>query len=140
MNTTPRTASGPRVAPLDALAAKGTFISFYDPDGTRFGLPTYPWRWAPRGLLTRRQLRAAGLRPGGQQPAAQILWRKGKRVAYLYLASLAMPKRTATPAQLVAIAAALRARRTCPLCGLEKPYCIPTSRGACNDCTDGGTR
>jgi hypothetical protein len=31
-------------------------------------------------------------------------------------------------------AKALRARRTCPTCCLEKPYCIPLSRGECNDC------
>jgi hypothetical protein len=123
-----------RVPTLDGARSRGIYVQFYDPDGTRFGLPTYPYRWAPKGLLTTRQLRARGLRPGGQQPAAQILWRRGKRVAYLYLASLALPKRTATPAQLAAIAAALRARRTCPACSQEKTYCIPTSRGICNDC------
>lgn len=134
MNTTRPPAAGTRAGYLDSLAAKGTFIEFYDPDGTRYGLPTYPWRWAPGDLLTVRQLRARGLRPGGQQPAAQILWRRGKRVAYLYYTALALPKRAATPAQLAALAAAMRARRTCKACGLEKPYCIPRSRGACNDC------
>jgi hypothetical protein len=113
------------------------YLDFYDPDGTRYGLPTYPYRWAPRGLLTIRQLRARGLRPGGQQPAAQILWNHHgrRRVAYLYHQNLALPKRQATPAQLIAIAAALRARRTCATCGTEKDYCIPLSRGECNDCT-----
>ncbi len=123
-----------RVPTLDGARSRGIYVEFYDPDGSRYGLPTYPYPWAPKDLLTVRQLRARGLRPGGQQPAAQILWRKGKRVAYLYLVSLAKPKRTATPAQLAAIAAALRARRTCPACGQVKPYCIPRSRGACNDC------
>lgn len=125
---------GTRVGHLEHCLSKGMYLQFYDPDGTRYGIPTYPWRSAPKGLLTLRQLRARGLRPGGQQPVAQILWRKGKRVAYLYLVSLALPKRTATPAQLAALAAAMRARRTCPVCGFEKPYCIPTSRGECNDC------
>jgi len=55
-------------------------------------------------------------------------------VAYLYRADLAKPKRHATTAQLAAIAKALRARRTCPTCGLEKPYYIPRSTGECNDC------
>jgi hypothetical protein len=123
-----------RVFTLDGARSRGIYVEFYDPEGRRFGLPTYPYHWAPKGLLTVRQLRAQGLRPGGQQPAAQIIWRKGKRVAYLYLASLALPKRTATPAQLAAVQAALRARRTCPTCGQEKTYCIPTSRGECNDC------
>ena len=76
-----------------------------------------------------------GLRPGGQSPAAQILWRRGLRVAYLYRADLALPKRQATPAQRAAIAKALRARRTCPTCGTEKPYYIPRSLGECLDCT-----
>lgn len=44
----------------------------FDPDGVRFGVPTYPWRLAPQGLATRRQLRALGLRPGGQEVAAQV--------------------------------------------------------------------
>ncbi|MFJ3827814.1 hypothetical protein ACIPWI_07570 [Streptomyces sp. NPDC090046] len=35
-------------------------------------LPVYPWRLAPDGLATRRQLRAAGLRPGGQDVVAQL--------------------------------------------------------------------
>ena len=73
--------------------------------------------------------------PGGQSPTAQILWRRGLRVAYLYRADLALPKRQATPAQHAAIAKALRARRTCPTCGTEKPYYIPRSLGECPDCT-----
>jgi hypothetical protein len=126
-----------RVAYLDYLrSSKNIFTEFYDPYGERYGLPTYPYHWAPQGLLTVRQLRTKGLRPGGQDIAAQILWRhrKQRRVAYLYREEQAKPKRTATTAQLAAIAKALRARRTCPTCGTEKPYCIPRSKGECNDC------
>jgi hypothetical protein len=123
-----------RVPTLDGARSRGIYIQFYDPDGTRYGLPTYPYRWAPKHLLTIRQLRAIGLRPGGQQPAAQILWRRGHRVAYLYDIALALPKREATSAQLTAITAALRARRICPVCGQEKSYYIPRSTGQCNDC------
>jgi predicted GIY-YIG superfamily endonuclease len=93
---------------LDRLVLSGTFVEFYDPHATRFPLPTYPYHWAPAGLATRRQLRAAGLRPDGQEVSAQILWRRGKRMAYLYHLALAMPKRSATPAQRAAIAKALR--------------------------------
>jgi hypothetical protein len=127
---------------LDSLRGKGIFQQFYDPEGERHGLPTYPYHWAPKGLYTIRQLRAMGLRPGGQDIAAQILWRHRRqtRVAYLYREDLAKPKRTATPAQRIAIGKALRARRTCPACGTEKPYCIPRSIGECNDCKDGGHR
>ncbi len=123
-----------RVPALDDARHRGIYVQFYDPDGTRYGLPTYPYRWAPKNLLTIRQLRQRGLRPGGQQPAAQILWRRGLRVAYLYDTALALPKRQPTPAQLAALANAMRARRTCPACGQEKVYCIPRSTGVCNDC------
>jgi hypothetical protein len=129
-----------KIPTLDGARSRGIYIQFYDPDGHRYGLPTYPYHWAPKGLLTIRQLRARGLRPGGQAPAAQILWRQGKRVAYLYRQDLALPKRTATSAQLAAIAAALRARRTCPACGQEKSYCIRLSTGQCNDCDSGWSR
>jgi hypothetical protein len=128
--------SSAKIAALDAITRTGTYVEFYDPDGTRYGLPTYPYRWAPKGLLTRRQLTANGLRPGGQPIAAQIIWkRKGKRrVAYLYRIDSAKPKRRATFAQLIAIQSALRARRTCASCGTEKDYYIPVSVGECNDC------
>jgi hypothetical protein len=125
-----------RIPTLDGARSRGIYVQFYDPDGRRYGIPAYPFHWAPRHLYTIRQLRAKGLRPGGQAPIAQILWRRGLRVAYLYRADLALPKRRATPAQLAAIAKALRARRTCPACGTEKPYCIPRSLGECSDCTD----
>lgn len=111
-------------------------MRFYDPTGQRFGMPTYPFHAAPAGLATLRQLRAQGLRPAGQQPAAQILWRRGTRVAYLYRIDQAAPKRTATPAQRAAIDRALAARRTCPTCGQTKPYYIPRRYGQCDDCQD----
>ena len=131
--------SSRRVPVLDGARARGIYVQFYDPDGRRYGIPTYPYHWAPKHLLTLRQLRAPGLRPGGQQPTAQILWRRGLRVAYLYRTDLALPKRHATPAQLQAISKALAARRTCPACGTCQPYCIPRSTGQCNDCTRGQT-
>ena len=108
---------------------------FYDPTGARYGLPTYPYKFAPDGLATIRQLRARDLRPGGQEIAAQILWRRGKRKAFLYRLDLALPKRTATAAQLAAVQRALLARRTCPTCGLVRDYYIPRRTGDCLDCT-----
>ncbi|WP_442812986.1 RRQRL motif-containing zinc-binding protein [Streptomyces sp. NBC_01800] len=35
-------------------------------------LPVYRWRLAPDGYATRRQLRALGLRPSGQDVAAEL--------------------------------------------------------------------
>ena len=129
-----------RIPVLDGARTRGIYVQFYDPDGHRYGIPTYPYHWAPKNLLTLRQLRARGLRPGGQSPVAQILWRHGLRVAYLYRADLALPRRQATPAQLTALGKALAARRTCTVCGTEKAYCMPRSTGLCNDCADGGHR
>lgn len=116
-----------------------TRAAYWDPNGTRYGLPTFWWKGAPEGYATRRQLRAAGLRPNGQEIAAQVLWRGigGTRAAYLYRVDLARPKRTATAAQLVAVDKALAARRTCPTCGLLRPYFIPRSLGECLDCAEG---
>ena len=121
---------------LDTLVALGRYIEFYDPDGHRYGLPTYPYRWAPAHLATVRQLRASGLRPGGQPIAAQILWwhRKQQRVAYLYDIAKAKTKRAASPAQLLAIGRALLARRTCGTCRQVKGYYIPRRYGECLDC------
>ncbi|WP_433299007.1 RRQRL motif-containing zinc-binding protein [Actinoplanes sp. CA-030573] len=110
--------------------------AFFDPDGSRYGLPTYWWRGAPDGYATRRQLRERGLNPGRQPIAAQILWAGigGTRVAYLYRLDLARPKRTPSPAQLRAVRRALLARRTCPTCRRVRPYYIPRSLGECLTC------
>ncbi|GII20850.1 RRQRL motif-containing zinc-binding protein [Planosporangium mesophilum] len=112
--------------------------AYVDPTGDRYGIPTFPWRGAPTGYATARQLRAEGLRPGGQPVAAQILWRGigGTRAAYLYRIDAAKPKRTATPAQLRAIERALAARRTCPTCREVRPYYIPRSLAECLTCSD----
>ena len=128
---------------LDALGARtGLRVEFYDPTGRRYGFPTFPYRYAPDGLVTRRQLRAEGLRPNGYDPVAQILWRHRKetRVAYLYRRDLAVPKRIPSPAQLAVIDKMLRARRTCPRCGQLRDYYIPRRTGACLICEPGGPR
>lgn len=102
-------------------------LVYHDPTGVRYGIPTFQWCRAPDGYATLRQLRAAGLRPGGQPVAAQILWHGvgGTRAAYLYLLALAKPKRTASAAQLRAVHLALRARRRCTTCRVVRPYYIP---------------
>ncbi|MGW1324533.1 RRQRL motif-containing zinc-binding protein [Streptomyces antibioticus] len=100
-------------------------------------LPVYPWRMAPDGLATRRQLRAKGLRPGGQDVAAQIerpRRRRGPLVAYLYRIDAAKPVRPMTPAKSAALAKANQARRICPECGRDAGYVIPRSLGRCVPC------
>ncbi|MFG3410383.1 RRQRL motif-containing zinc-binding protein [Streptomyces sp. NPDC048142] len=120
-------------------------MKFFDPTGETYGLPTYPRKFAPEGLATRRQLRARGLRPGGQDVVAQILWHGRRdpltrtrpvRAAYLYRLDLALPVRPMTPGRARAVAAMMRARRTCPLCTITYSYVIPTSLGSCPGCAD----
>ncbi|AWE51843.1 RRQRL motif-containing zinc-binding protein [Streptomyces nigra] len=100
-------------------------------------IPTYPWRLAPDGLATFRQLRARGLRPGGQDVAAQMerpRRRCGPLVAYLYEIHMAKPVRPMTPAKWAALAKANTARRTCPECRRDAGYVIPTTLGMCVTC------
>ncbi|MGG2461733.1 RRQRL motif-containing zinc-binding protein [Streptomyces sp. RGM 3693] len=102
-------------------------------------VPVYRWRLGPDGLATRRQLRALGLRPGGQDVAAQLerpRRRRGPLVAYLYRIDLALPVRPMTPAKWAAVRRALAARRTCPTCGQDAGYTLPTSLGTCLICAD----
>ncbi|MFF5024177.1 RRQRL motif-containing zinc-binding protein [Streptomyces collinus] len=100
-------------------------------------LPVFRWRLAPDGYATRRQLRAQGLRPGGQDVAAELQRprrRRGPLVAYLYRVDLAKPVRPMTPARRRALAKANRARRICPACRRDAGYVIPASLGMCTPC------
>ncbi|MFF4300493.1 RRQRL motif-containing zinc-binding protein [Streptomyces sp. NPDC001601] len=110
----------------------------YDPTGSAYGVPTYPWKLAPDGYATRRQLRARGLRPGGQPVAAQVMRTNRRagtpRVAYLYQVDRALPVRPMTSRKWGALALAMLARRTCPKCRLDVGYCIPRSHGICGLC------
>ncbi len=115
------------------------FAKCFDPSGARFGVPTYPWRFAPDGYATRRQLRALGLRLGGQPVAAQVMRshrgrKPGVQVAYLYRVDLAKPVRPMTSRKWGALALAMLARRTCPQCRITYSYCLPTSLGMCVLC------
>ncbi|MFJ7965784.1 RRQRL motif-containing zinc-binding protein [Streptomyces sp. NPDC096324] len=115
----------------------GSLSKCFDPNGARYEIPTFPWRLAPDGYATRRQLRARGLRPGGQPVAAQILrprYRHGPLVAYLYRIDRAKPVRPMTPGRRVALAKAMLARRTCPTCRTDAGYVIPASLGTCVPC------
>jgi len=98
------------------------------------GLPTFAWRCAPKGLLTRRQMREQGLCPGGAFPVAQIVCRRGRVRALLFDPGDLKPKRVPTAAQLVAVGKALAARRWCQSCRTDVGYTVPTSLGECIDC------
>ncbi len=93
-----------RVQYPDEPGGRGMHIDFCDPEAGHHPLPAYRYHWAPKGLMTRRQLRASGLRPGGQTPVAQILMHRNapgrtqRRVAFLYDTGKAKPNREAAPA------------------------------------------
>jgi hypothetical protein len=90
------------------------------------------------GLATRRQLRALGLSPGGQEPIAVLTWRRGLRTAWFYRIELALPKRVPTLAQEWALDRAMAARQTCPKCRRRYHYCLPLrTQGCCNECNGG---
>lgn len=108
----------------------------YDPTGER-GIPTFPWKLAPEGYATRRQLRARHLRPGGQEIAAQLVRPRRRReplVANLYRIDAALPVRPMTSRRWGALALAMLARRTCPKCRQVRDYCISRSLGMCTSC------
>ncbi len=123
------------------MAASALRAAFWDPSGEKYGIPTFPLRMAPDGLATRRQLTSMGLRPAGQNVAAQLMYRYGRRTctAWLYEIALAQPKRNPSPRLLASLDRAMAARRTCPTCHQLRAYCIPLSLGECLDCHDGTT-
>ncbi|MGW4850874.1 RRQRL motif-containing zinc-binding protein [Streptomyces sp. NPDC004288] len=100
-------------------------------------LPIYRWRLAPEGLATFRQLRAIGLRPGGQPVVAQLERPRRRReplIAFLYRIDRAKPVRPMTPARRAALERANAARQVCPECGRDAGYRIPSSLGMCTPC------
>ncbi|MGQ7754870.1 RRQRL motif-containing zinc-binding protein (plasmid) [Streptomyces sp. WC2508] len=109
-------------------------VDLYD-DGP---FPEFRFRQAPQGLATRRQLRAMNLSPGGHEPVAQLTWRSGRRMAWLYRIDLAKPKRTPTLAQEQALDRAMAARQTCSECGRRYFHCLRLKTvGSCEECFDG---
>lgn len=101
------------------------------------GLPTWRWGYAPRGLVTRRQMRTEPgprLGPPGRAGGVPGPARgPGGSPSALGRHEL-VAKRTASPAQLVAVGRALAATRWCPGCARVVGYCIPTSLGVCGRC------
>ncbi|MFG1976449.1 RRQRL motif-containing zinc-binding protein [Nonomuraea fuscirosea] len=112
-----------------------TRTRFWDPSGRRYGIPTYPRKKTPTHLRTLRQLAAEGLRPGGQEPQAQVLWCSRVpgpprvRAEYLYDVRLALPKRTPSRRTRATRANA----RTCTEC---LGHNLPLHLGVCPDCAE----
>jgi len=106
------------------------------------GLPVFGYGEAPATLLTRSQLREAGLRPGGQDPVALLVFRHFKpyareTVAELFSVELAAPVRGTAVQRRAWVQAALRARRICRTCGEDVGYYVPTSTRQCWTCEGG---
>ena len=99
------------------------------PGQRRGALLVFGFRQAPAGLAARRQLRAMGKRPAGQDITAVIEWRRGRRWAGLYRIDQAAPVRPVTPAKRAALDAANTARRTCRSCRRDAGYYLPRSSG-----------
>jgi hypothetical protein len=123
------------------MAAGLAMVRLWDgrhvPGRRRGDLLVFAFGQAPVGLATRRQLRVMGRRPGGQDIAAVIEWRRGRRWAGLYRVDQAQPVRPMTPARRAALAAAMTARRTCRTCGLDAGYCLPMTVRQCWPCHQG---
>ncbi|MET9901910.1 RRQRL motif-containing zinc-binding protein [Streptomyces sp. NPDC006446] len=112
-----------------------SFAKCFGPNGARHGIPTFPWRCAPDGYATLRQVRACA--PAVSRSPRRVLrprYRRGPLVAYLYRIDHAKPVRPMTPAKRAALAKANTARRTCPQCRTDAGYVIPTSLGVCVPC------
>ncbi|MGW4125767.1 hypothetical protein [Nocardia sp. NPDC004711] len=102
-----------------------------DPDGEKYGIPTYYWGTAPAGLgETVRQLEKhePPLRPRDRKDiVAQVIRPRGggrePLAAYLYRVEDAVAKRPATPAELEALA---RGHRTQSEAAMERRGIDPT--------------
>jgi hypothetical protein len=107
--------------------------------GTQDGLPVFSYGTANRAVwATREQLKQAGLRPGGQDPAA-LLWFRNRTnckwvYAALYVIAEAKPRFPMTPAKYRAIQKACAARRVCPDCREDGGDYICPSVGVCEAC------
>ncbi|WP_130800220.1 RRQRL motif-containing zinc-binding protein [Streptomyces otsuchiensis] len=103
---------------------------------------TYEHGTAPAHLMTRRQLRDAGLRPGGHDPVATLRCRRCgyhptracTRPAFLFDSRLALPRRVPTLRQEEALDRAMAARQTCITCRVRQAYCLPVADRRCVGC------
>ncbi len=107
--------------------------------GTWHGKPLLSHGIADRTVLaTRRQLRAMGKRPGGQDPVAFLYFRcrKASKLVFadLYLIDKAKPVRPMTPARWAAHRKMMAARRTCRECGDLGWAELPKEHRTCEAC------
>ncbi|WP_103503944.1 RRQRL motif-containing zinc-binding protein [Streptomyces sp. SM14] len=98
---------------------------------------------APDYLMTRRQLRDAGLSPGGHGPVATLRCKRCgyyplrvcTREANLFDSRLAAARRVPTLRQEEALDKAMAARQTCEQCRVRQPHCLPRADRRCHSCS-----
>ncbi|MFE2491754.1 RRQRL motif-containing zinc-binding protein [Streptomyces mirabilis] len=135
----------PECPPRLRLATTSRFASGRPSESANPPVSAYDWGIAPEGLATRRQLRALGLRPAGQEPIILRCrpcgyWpgRVCTRPTYLYRIDRAKPVRPMTLAQERALDRAMEARTRCPKCRRRYHHCLPLrTLGSCLECHDG---
>lgn len=108
----------------------------YAPAEPEVTIPVFRRLCAPSGLATKRQLRAMDLRPGGQDPVAEVETR-GPKNGLLYEITKARPVRPMTLAKEYALDKAMAARQTCGTCRRRYYHVLPTSLDSCLECHDG---
>lgn len=96
------------------------------------GMPTFGFRLAPPGTATRRQLRADKLCPGGREPFGKLVWKRGRRFAWLFVVDHARSSRIPSSSQLQALDNAMTVRRTCAA-GHVAGHCVRLSDRLCGD-------
>ncbi|HJQ48291.1 MAG TPA: RRQRL motif-containing zinc-binding protein [Amycolatopsis sp.] len=107
--------------------------------GFRDALPVFGWGEAPSTLLSRSQLREIGMRPGGADPVALLVFRHHKPYRHeetteLFSVELALPVRGTAAQRRAKVRNALRARRICQTCREDVGYYVPTSTRQCWTC------
>lgn len=102
------------------------------------GLPVWRYGDAPKGLVTKSQLREQHLRRHrGQEPVGYLIYRwtgREPRFTELYRIELALLSRPMSDNWRASIDAMQRAHRTCRECGVEQQKWLPQSTWKCNSC------
>jgi DNA polymerase III subunit epsilon len=100
------------------------------------GLPVYQWQTAPANLMTRKQLRAEKLKPGG--PVRGYLPGKDFALYELFDKGEAVAVRPVSEKQAAALAKGREhaGERKCPTCGLWTPVQLISRKGQCYSCIE----
>ena len=131
---------GPRIPFLDACGTKGYICRVLRSRRPAVRPAYLPVQMGPEGL--RDPPPAPGSGPSPRRPAAlrpSALAPPGKAPGGVPVPDQPGPAGAAHVGRHVDLARRCDAgRMTCPVCEVWQPYCIPVSRGCCNDCDAAG--